>query len=246
MLKTGAAAMSELLHVSNLHAGYGAVKVLHGVDLRVDAGEVVALIGSNGAGKSTLMRALSGLTNSGQGTVQLGQAALHAMPAQRRVASGLIHVPEGRRLFRSMSVEDNLLMGAFLRRDRAEVRKTLDTVYGIFPKLRERARQDATTMSGGEQQMCAIGRGLMADPRLLMIDELSLGLSPRLVGELAEALRRVNQLGVAILLVEQDVGTALSLSSRAYVMDQGRIAHSGPSHSLAGDPAVRAAYMGGV
>lgn len=236
--------MSELLNVTNLHAGYGSVMVLHGVDLCVNKGEVVALIGSNGAGKSTLMRALSGLADSSDGTVSLGDQSLHKLPAQRRVASGLIHVPEGRRLFRSMSVEDNLLMGAFLRRDRAAVRQTLEKVYEIFPKLHERARQDATTMSGGEQQMCAIGRGLMADPRLLMIDELSLGLSPRLVSDLAEALRRVNQLGVAILLVEQDVGTALSLSSRAYVMDQGRIAHSGPSSALAGDPAVRAAYMG--
>jgi branched-chain amino acid transport system ATP-binding protein len=238
--------MTELLQVADLHAGYGAVNVLHGVDLHVGAGEVVALIGSNGAGKSTLMRALSGVADSDRGTVHLGDVPLHALPAQRRVACGLIHVPEGRRLFRSMSVEDNLLMGAFLRRDRAEVRQTLETVYDIFPKLRERARQDATTMSGGEQQMCAIGRGLMADPRLLMIDELSLGLSPRLVAELAQALRRVNQFGVAILLVEQDVGTALALSSRAYVMDQGRIAHSGPSRALAGDPAVRAAYMGGL
>jgi len=246
MPKTGAGAMTELLQVSKLHAGYGAVKVLHGVDLSVNAGEVVALIGSNGAGKSTLMRALSGIADSGQGTVRLGHVPLDTLPPQRRVAAGLIHVPEGRRLFRSMSVEDNLLMGAFLRRDRVAARRTLETVYDIFPKLRERARQDATTMSGGEQQMCAIGRGLMADPRLLMIDELSLGLSPRLVSELSQSLRRVNQLGVAILLVEQDVGTALALSSRAYVMDQGRIAHSGPSHALAGDPAVRTAYMGGA
>jgi branched-chain amino acid transport system ATP-binding protein len=236
--------MTELLKVTNLHAGYGSVKVLHGVDLCVNKSEVVALIGSNGAGKSTLMRALSGLADSFDGTVLLNNVPLNRLPAQSRVDSGLIHVPEGRRLFRSMSVEDNLLMGAFLRNDREAVKKTLEKVYEIFPRLRERARQDATTMSGGEQQMCAIGRGLMADPRLLMIDELSLGLSPRLVSELAEALRRVNELGLAILLVEQDVGTALSLSSRAYVMDQGRIAHSGTSHALAGDPAVRAAYMG--
>ncbi|MES2939384.1 MAG: ABC transporter ATP-binding protein [Pseudomonadota bacterium] len=234
-----------LLQVAGLHAGYGPVRVLHGVDLCVGAGEIVALIGSNGAGKSTLMRALSGIADVSRGTVRLGDAWLQEQPARMRVAAGLVHVPEGRRLFRAMSVQDNLLMGAFLRRDRAAIKRSLETVYGIFPKLRERAKQDAATLSGGEQQMCAIGRGLMAEPRLLMVDELSLGLSPRLVGELVEALRRVNALGVSVLLVEQDVGTALALSSRAYVMDQGRIAHAGDSGELAGNGVVRAAYMGG-
>jgi branched-chain amino acid transport system ATP-binding protein len=237
--------MGDLLSVNGLHAGYGQVAVLHGVDLRIGEGEMVALIGSNGAGKSTLMRALSGIATLTGGSIALQGERLEDLPAEQRVAKGLIHVPEGRRLFRSMTVEDNLLMGAFRLPGGARAQRSgLETVYAIFPKLRERARQDATTMSGGEQQMCAIGRGLMAQPRLLMIDELSLGLSPRLVEELAQALVRVNALGVSILLVEQDVGTALRLSSRAYVMDQGRVAHSGPSSALATDPRVRAAYLG--
>ncbi len=238
--------MAELLNVKALAAGYGPVEVLHGVDLRIAEGEMVALIGSNGAGKSTLMRALSGIATITGGTIDLDGQPLQAMPAQLRVGQGLIHVPEGRRLFRSMTVEDNLLMGAYRLPGSFTQHEGLKQVYDIFPKLRERARQDASTMSGGEQQMCAIGRGLMARPRLLLIDELSLGLSPRLVEELAEALLRINRMGVSVLLVEQDVGTALRLSSRAYVMDQGRIAHSGPSAELAGDPRVRAAYLGGA
>ncbi len=238
--------MAELLNVKALAAGYGPVEVLHGVDLRIAEGEMVALIGSNGAGKSTLMRALSGIATITGGTIDLDGQPLQAMPAQLRVGQGLIHVPEGRRLFRSMTVEDNLLMGAYRLPGSLRQHEGLKQVYDIFPKLRERARQDASTMSGGEQQMCAIGRGLMARPRLLLIDELSLGLSPRLVEELAEALLRINRMGVSVLLVEQDVGTALRLSSRAYVMDQGRIAHSGPSAELAGDPRVRAAYLGGA
>lgn len=238
--------MADLLNVKSLAAGYGPVAVLHGVDLRIAEGEMVALIGSNGAGKSTLMRALSGIATVTGGTIELDGRPLQAMPAQLRVGEGLIHVPEGRRLFRSMTVEDNLLMGAYRLRGAFAQHEGLMAVYDIFPKLRERARQDASTMSGGEQQMCAIGRGLMAKPRLLLIDELSLGLSPRLVEELAEALVRINAMGVSVLLVEQDVGTALRLSTRAYVMDQGRIAHSGPSAELAGDSRVRAAYLGGI
>jgi len=236
--------MAELLRVKGLSAGYGPVAVLHDVDLRIAQGEMVALIGSNGAGKSTLMRALSGIADTTGGTITLDGRPLQYLPAQLRVELGLVHVPEGRRLFRSMTVEDNLLMGAYRLSGGSSRAEGLKAVYEIFPKLRERARQDAATMSGGEQQMCAIGRGLMAKPRLLMIDELSLGLSPRLVEELAQALMRINEMGVSVLLVEQDVGTALRLSSRAYVLDQGRIAHSGPSTQLTGDPRVRAAYLG--
>jgi branched-chain amino acid transport system ATP-binding protein len=236
--------MPDLLEVSGLAAGYGAVPVLHGVDLRVAEGEMAALIGSNGAGKSTLMRALSGLATISAGSISLAGEPLQELPAAQRVRRGLIHVPEGRRLFRAMSVEDNLLMGSYRLPRGPAVAESLAQVYQIFPKLRERARQDASTMSGGEQQMCAIGRGLMARPRLLLIDELSLGLSPRLVEELAQALLHINQMGVAVLLVEQDVDTALRLSSRAYVMDRGLIAHSGPSAELSNNPLVRAAYLG--
>ena len=236
--------MADLLQIVGLKAGYGPIAVLHGIDMRVAPGEMVALIGSNGAGKSTLMRALSGIATISSGFITMEGHQIESMPAALRVGRGLIHVPEGRRLFRSMTVEDNLMMGAYRLPRGASTRQALEDVYTIFPKLRERSRQDASTLSGGEQQMCAIGRGLMAKPRLLLIDELSLGLSPKLVEELAQALQRINETGLSVLLVEQDVSTALRLSSRAYVMDQGRISHDGPSADLASDPRVRAAYLG--
>ncbi len=167
-------------------------------------------------------------------------------PPKDRVARGLVHVPEGRRLFAGMTVRENLLMGSYLRRDRAALRRDLDFVLTTFPRLRERLSQDAATLSGGEQQMCAIGRGLMGRPKLLMIDELSLGLSPKLVAELGDALRTVNADGVSILLVEQDVATALRLATRGFVLDTGCIVLAGPSTALAADPRVREAYLGQV
>lgn len=236
--------MAELLHVKGLHAGYGPVAVLHGVDLCVKEGEMVALIGSNGAGKSTLMRALSGLADTTGGSVLLAGQPVHNLPAGQRVSQGLIHVPEGRRLFRSMTVQDNLLMGAYRLPQGAAVREGLQAVYELFPRLRERAHQDATTMSGGEQQMCAIGRGLMSAPKLLMIDELSLGLSPLLVEQLVAALRALNAEGMSILLVEQDVTIALDLCHAAFVLDMGRIVRSGTGAALLADPIIRDAYLG--
>jgi branched-chain amino acid transport system ATP-binding protein len=237
--------MIDLLKASGICAGYGDVQVLHEVDLTVKAGEIVCLIGSNGAGKTTLLRALSGMAKLKAGTVLFADQPLQSLPAQEIVRRGIAHVPEGRRLFAGMTVKENLLMGSYLRGDgRAVINKDLDLVLTTFPKLAERLHQDASTLSGGEQQMCAIGRGIMADPLLLMIDELSLGLSPKLVGELGKALTDINRAGLSILLVEQDVATALKLASTGFVLDTGRIVLSGPSGELAVNRNVREAYLG--
>jgi branched-chain amino acid transport system ATP-binding protein len=235
----------SLLRIQDLAGGYGDVQVLWGVDLSVEHGQIVSLIGSNGAGKSTLLRAISGLLTPTAGRIAFDQADISAFTPDQIVEAGIIHVPEGRRLFAGMNVRDNLLMGAYHRRDgTAAIRRDLDFVFGLFARLHERRLQDASTLSGGEQQMCAIARGLMAAPRLLMIDELSLGLAPRIVEELSAALVKINATGLSILLVEQDVMTALELSHQAFVMDSGRITRSGPSKNLAADPFIREAYLG--
>jgi len=237
--------MVDLLKASGVFAGYGDVGVLHDVALTVKAGEIVCLIGSNGAGKTTLLRALSGMVRS-SGSILFADRELQGLPAQEIVRRGIAHVPEGRRLFAGMTVRENLLMGSYLRDDgRAVINKDLDFVLATFPKLAERLHQDASTLSGGEQQMCAIGRGIMANPLLLMIDELSLGLSPKLVGELSTALVEINRAaGLSILLVEQDVATALRLASTGFVLDTGRIVLSGPTSELSANPTVREAYLG--
>ena len=232
------------LSVARLQAGYGDVQVLWDVTIEVGLGELVCLIGSNGAGKTTLMRCISGLLPISAGEIAVDGEPMTQATAADFVRAGVAHVPEGRRLFSAMSVRDNLLMGSYLRQDKAEVAIDLDRVYTMFPILAERQRQDAGTLSGGEQQMCAIGRGLMARPSLLLIDELSLGLAPRMVEILSERLREINRSGVAVLLVEQDVMNALELAGRAYVIDRGRVTKTGPSMSLASDPAIREAYMG--
>ncbi len=238
-------ASSLILELKGLCAGYGEIQVLWGIDLDVRRGEITALIGSNGAGKTTLMRALSGLIPTTAGSYFSEGRDLTGDTAAGILAHGIVHVPEGRRLFGAMSVEENLLMGAYLRdAGRAEINRDLDQVYATFPKLRERRRQAAATLSGGEQQMCAIGRGLMSAPLLLMIDELSLGLSPLLVEQLVAALRELNAGGTSILLVEQDVTIALDLCHRAFVMDMGRIVRSGSGSDLLADPIVRDAYLG--
>ena len=235
----------RLLEVTALSGGYGDIQVLWGVDLTVRAGQIVCLIGSNGAGKSTLLRCISGLGVWTRGRIAFAGQDMSAEPAANIVAAGIVHVPEGRRLFRGMSVRDNLLMGAYARKDgAAAIRRDLDLVYSVFPRLAERTGQDASTLSGGEQQMCAIGRGIMAAPKLLMIDELSLGLSPRLVEELGEALMKINRTGVSILLVEQDVITALELANYGFVLDRGRIAIAGEARELMSNPAVTDAYLG--
>lgn len=236
---------AAILELQGLCAGYGEVQVLWGIDLAIRSGEITALIGSNGAGKTTLMRALSGLIPVQSGNYHSEGEDLTRVSAAQILSRGIVHVPEGRRLFGAMSVEDNLLMGAYSRTiSSAETKREIDRVYTTFPKLRERRNQAAATLSGGEQQMCAIGRGLMSAPKLLMIDELSLGLSPLLVEQLVTALRSLNANGMSILLVEQDVTIALDLCDSAFVMDMGRIVRSGSGPELLADPIIRDAYLG--
>ena len=233
------------LTVEGLRAGYGAVEALHGVDLRVEPGEVVALLGANGAGKTTSLRAISGLLPPTAGDVRLDGASLRGLPPHEVVARGLVQVPEGRRLFATLTVRENLDTGAFTRRDAAAIGESRRLVHRLFPVLAERERQLAGTLSGGEQQMLAIGRALMADPRVLLLDEPSLGLSPILVRTIFAALREINARGVTVLLVEQNARAALRLAHRSYVLVTGRVALEGASGALLDDPAVRAAYLGG-
>jgi branched-chain amino acid transport system ATP-binding protein len=234
-----------LLALENVKAGYGDINVLHSVSLKLYAGGTVCLIGSNGAGKSTLLNTISGVLQTSAGSILIDGLDVTNSSCRRRVEGGIIQVPEGRRLFAGMSVRQNLLMGAFLRHDgRAAIRRDLDFVFETFPRLAEKSRQDASTMSGGEQQMCAIGRGIMAKPRLLMVDELSLGLAPKVVEEITGALRVISQAGVSLLIVEQDVFTALEMTRHGFVLDEGRIALDGPSDELLENPRIRHAYLG--
>ena len=234
-----------LLSVAGLEGGYDQLQILWGVDLEVSAGEMVAIIGSNGAGKTTFLKTISGIVRSRAGSIVFDGIALESATAKEIVERGISHVPEGRRLFGALNIEENLLMGGYARglNDRA-LAADLERVYGIFPILKDRRKQLAGSMSGGEQQMCAIARGLMAKPRLLLIDELSLGLAPLLVEELCANLIEINRDGVAILLVEQDVLTALNLAERGYVFESGRIAMSGTSDELIANQEVRRAYLG--
>jgi branched-chain amino acid transport system ATP-binding protein len=229
--------------VENLCAGYGDTQVLWDVSLRIEPGEIVALIGSNGAGKSTTLGAVSGQVTTWSGEVRLGNARLTGLEPDRIVAAGVIQVPQGRRLFGSLTVEENLLMGAYLRRD-GEVKSDLERMLAMLPRLRERYDFLAGRLSGGEQQQVAIARALMARPKVLLIDEMSLGLAPVLVDQLIQLLEQIHRTGVSILIVEQDVQTALEVSSRAYVLETGRITLSGPSSQLLDDPQVKKAYLG--
>jgi len=229
--------------VDRLCAGYGDAQVLWDVSLTIAPGEVVALIGSNGAGKSTLLGAVSGLVETFSGSARYGEVELTALQPDRIVGAGVVQVPQGRRLFSSLSVEDNLRMGAYLRHDR-EVDADLEKILALLPRLRERYDYLAGRLSGGEQQQVAIGRALMARPQVLLIDEMSLGLAPVLVDALIDILAQIHATGVSILIVEQDVQTALEVSSRAYVLETGRIILSGPSADLLDDPQVKKAYLG--
>ena len=234
-----------LLTIDSLQAGYGDVQVLWDLSVTVEEGAITCIVGSNGAGKTTLLRTISGLIAPRAGTIRLKGEDIAGMGPDAVLARGVAHVPEGRRLFKGLSVRDNLLLGAYLRTDRAEVEKDLDHVMETFPILKERAGQDASTLSGGEQQMCAIGRGIMSRPTLLMIDELSLGLAPRLVEHLGEALVRINrETGLTILLVEQDVMTAFELAAHGFVIETGHVTIAGPTTELESDPRIREAYMG--
>ena len=232
------------LSARGLQAGYGDVQVLWDVSLEVGAGEIVCVVGSNGAGKTTALRCLSGLLPARAGEVRVDGADLTNAPPAALLDAGIAHVPEGRRLFAAMSVRDNLLMGAYRRTDKAEIQRDLDRVYGLFPILAERRRQDAGTLSGGEQQMCAIARGLMSRPRLLLVDEPFIGLSPQLRHDVEGALRSINDTGVGILLIEQNVREALRMSRRTYVLRNGRVVLAGPSRELSDGDKIRDAFMG--
>src|SRR3954469_16389753 len=232
--------MAELLAISGVHAGYGPTEILRGVSLAVNEGEIVAVLGSNGAGKSTLNRTISGALRPWRGAIHFGGAPIDRNRPSAIVAQGLIHVPEGRRIFPNMSVSENLDLGCY-RRARARRVENRERVFGIFPRLAERQTQSAGTLSGGEQQMLAIGRGLMAEPKLLILDEPSLGLSPLLVEELFSLIKTLN---LSILLVEQNVGQSLEIAQRAYVMENGAILFDGTPQELLANPDLKRAYLG--
>jgi ABC-type branched-subunit amino acid transport system ATPase component len=235
---------TPLLSVREINVAYGEVQVLWDVSIDVFSGEIVALVGANGAGKSTLLSTISGLLKPSSGTIAFGAEQIDTATTQRIVELGIAHVPEGRRLFPAMSVRDQLLLGAFRRRDRKEVERDLDRVLDIFPRLRERLHNLGGYLSGGEQQMVAIARGVMARPKLLMIDELSLGLAPVLVEGLMETIARLNAEGMTILIVEQDVQAALERATHGYVLETGRIVLTGTAEQLLRDERVRQAYLG--
>jgi len=232
------------LEVKDIDVFYGDVQVIFGLSLRVEEGEVVSLIGGNGAGKSTLLRTISGLLPSARGAILFEGEPIHGAPPERIVEHGVVHVPEGRRLFTLMTVKDNLIVGAYNSRADKRQQETLDEVYALLPRLKERESQLALTLSGGEQQMVAIGRGLMARPKLFMLDEPSLGLAPLLIKTIFETVRKIAAQGTTVLLVEQDVKHSLSLSRRGYVLEHGRIAMEGPAADLLENPHIKTAYLG--
>ena len=233
----------SMLCVRDLHVSYGGIKALRGVSLDVEQGEIVTIIGANGAGKSTLLNTVSGFLKPVSGSVSFKGEATGQRPS-KIVKAGICHVPEGRLVFANLSVEDNLRLGAYLRGDRQKVAADLERVYAIFPRLRERLRQSAGTLSGGEQQMLAMGRALMTDGDLILLDEPSLGLAPLLVKTVFDIIRDFRALGKTILLVEQNAFKALHIADRAYVLEQGRIVKTGPAREIAEDPAIKAAYLG--
>ena len=237
-----------MLQVENLVAGYGKVQVLHGLSMQVAPGQLVTLIGSNGAGKTTTLRALSGMIRPDSGRIMLAGKDIAGLPSYAITRRGLAHSPEGRRVFATLSVADNLVMGAFPRltgsRPKGDVSSDLDRMFALFPRLSERRQQLAGTLSGGEQQMLAMARALMLNPDVLLLDEPSMGLSPRLVAEVFATIARLKEVPVTMLLVEQFAAAALDVADFGYVMENGRLSASGPAAALKNDPAVRAAYLG--
>lgn len=236
--------MSVMLELKDIHCAYDSVPVIHGISLEVKEGEIVAIVGANGAGKSTLMRTISGLMTPVKGTITFCGEDISKLQASKVVDKGLCYVPEARHLFAKLSVRENLELGAFTINDKDEINRRLEEVYSLFPILKERSSQTAETMSGGEQQMCAIARGLMSKPKLIMLDELSLGLMPSLVEKVFETVVEINRRGVTVLIVEQMVQDALEIAQRGYVIQTGRIVQEGTSEELLNSPEVRKAYMG--
>jgi len=233
-----------ILQVNDIHTGYDGIPVIHGISLEVNQGELVSIVGANGAGKTTTMRTIAGLMMPYQGTITFNGVDITRMPAHETMKIGLSYVPEGRRLFAKLSVRENLELGAFIKKDRKEIDARLEEVFELFPRLKDRANQTAETMSGGEQQMLAIARGLMSKPALLMLDEMSLGLMPSLVEKVMDAIVQINRTGMTILLVEQMVQEALEIADRGYVLQTGKIVQSGPARELLESDEVRKAYMG--
>ena len=234
-----------LLRVENLRVKYGNIEVLHGVSLAVNQGEIVTILGANGAGKSTTLLSISGLVRVAAGTIFFESSELHKLRAHDIVKHGIAQVPEGRRIFDTLTVQENLNMGAFVRKDSRQVNESREWVYQLFPILEERRQQLAGTLSGGEQQMLAIGRGLMNQPRILLLDEPSLGLAPLLVKAIFQTLKQINESGVTILLVEQNARAALKLANRGYVMEVGRVVLEDTAEALLANPEVQNAYLGG-
>ena len=234
-----------LLEIHDLEVYYGVIKAIKGVSFHVDEGEVIALIGANGAGKTTILHTITGLLSAENGSVDFAGTNISKLPAHKIVAMGMAHVPEGRRVFSNLTVLQNLRMGAYTRKDKAEVEASLENVYNRFPRLKERQNQMAGTLSGGEQQMLAMGRALMSKPKLLMMDEPSMGLAPILVEQIFDIIRALHKAGTTILLVEQNAQMALSVADRAYVLETGRIVMSGTGSELAQSDEIRRAYLGG-
>ena len=232
------------LEVEDLHAGYGSEEVLHGVTLHVDEGEIVSILGANGAGKTTTLQTISGLVRVSSGAIRFCDEDLHTLPSHEVVARGLTQAPEGRRVFGVLSVLENLRLGAFTKKDKAKIDHTLEWIFDLFPRLEERKNQLAGTLSGGEQQMLAIGRALMAMPRLLLLDEPSLGLAPILVKSIFDTIREINQAGVTILIVEQNARAALKLATRGYVLELGRVVMEDTAQNLLNNPSIQKAYLG--
>ena len=233
-----------MLQVENLNVYYGAIHALQGISFEVNEGEIVTLIGANGAGKSTTLRTISGLLRARTGSVRFKGEDITTVPAEKIVHLGISQVPEGRKIFAPLSVKENLMMGAYTREDPEEIAQSLERVYASFPRLRERAGQYGGTLSGGEQQMLATGRGLMSSPSLMLMDEPSMGLSPILVEEIFRIITEINKQGTSILLVEQNAQMALSIAHRAYVLETGRIVLAGSAKEIAENPQVKAAYLG--
>lgn len=234
-----------LLEVNNLEVSYGLIKAVKGVSFTVDEGEIVALIGANGAGKTTIMHAISGLIGKSGGTVSLAGQDITGTPAHKLVSMGMAQVPEGRRIFQELTVIENLQMGYFIKKGKAEFQERLEQMYSYFPILKERKNQIAGTLSGGEQQMLAMSRALMSSPKLLLLDEPSMGLSPLYVNTIFEIIDKVNKAGTTVLLVEQNAKKALSIATRAYVLEVGRMTKTGSGQELLGDEDIKRAYLGG-
>ena len=236
---------NTVLSVDSVHTFYGQIEALKGISLNVEEGEIVTLIGANGAGKSTTLNTISGLLSPREGTIDLNGETISGLKVHEVTAKGVVQVPEGRRIFPRMTVEENLGMGAYLRyKDSSGVRESMDTVFGLFPRLKERRTQKGGTLSGGEQQMLAMARGMMADPKLLMLDEPSMGLAPVVVEMIFETIERLNSQGITMLLVEQNAAMALQVAHRGYVLETGRIALEGTGKELLGNERVRKTYLG--